>query len=600
MSRRAGGLRRVGVLLALLSGAAAEARQPNVVVFMADDLGWGDLGCHGNTSLKTPALDRLNAEGASFQRFYVQPVCAPTRAEFLTGRYHPRVGVSGVSQGRERPDPGCPTIADHFRASGYKTAAFGKWHSGSQPPFHPLCRGFDEFYGFTSGHWGHYYDFWLDHNNWMVKGSGYAADDFANHAIEFASAHRDQPFFALLAFNTPHSPMQVPGRWWDRHANQRLTQRGSEPDREDAAHTRAALAMCENLDWNVGRVLDAIDRLGLRDNTIVAFLSDNGPNGHRWNGGLRGIKGSTDEGGVRSPLFVRWPERVPRGRVVAEPAAVIDLLPTLASLAGVPISDPDSIDGEDLSSWLVEDKPNRPLARTLFSEWSGRTAARNRQYLLAADGGLYDLERDPNQTRDLRLEAPDVAERLASEVQQWRRSTRACQQQDAAPFTVGHACQATTHLPVRDAEGRGGVGRSNRYPNCTFFSNWRSDRDRVVWEVDVLEPARYEATIYAAVPEKAVGSTVVLEAGERLASRLGRATDVTPVGPDRDRVPRAEGDVRDFQPIRLGVIDLRPGRQELLVGLSNDGGGREFALWQLSLTRLTGTESNSAPHVPIQ
>lgn len=594
MSWRAGLLPMLGVSVSLLAGVTVAARQPNVLVFMADDQGWGDLSCHGNKNLRTPNLDRLSAEGASFQRFYVQPVCAPTRAEFLTGRYHPRVGVSGVSQGRERLNPACPTIADAFRTAGFATAAFGKWHNGTQPPYHPLCRGFDEFYGFTSGHWGHYFDFWLDRNNRLVKGTGFAADDFIDHAIEFASAHRDQPFFALVAFNTPHSPMQVPDHWWKQHTDQQLLLHGSQPNREDVPHTRAALAMCENLDWNMGRVLQALERFGLSKETIVVFLSDNGPNGHRWNGGLSGIKGSTDEGGVRSPLFIRWPGRVPAGRVVTQPAAVIDLLPTLASLAGFSLPAPEAIDGEDLSSWLVDDQPARSIARSLFTHWQGQTAARNDQHLLAANGCLYDLAQDPNQEQDIRSDNPDVAQRLAAEVERWRQATGVNQEQESAPFTVGDASLATTQLPMRDAEGHGAVERSNRYPNCTYFSNWRSDHDRVVWDIEVLERGRYEAVVYAAVPEDAVGAVVVLESESRLERELTLATNTSPLGGEEDRVPRSEGFVREFEPFRLGVIDLRPGRQELRLGLTASANYRDLALWHLSLTKLTNPNSNSA------
>lgn len=600
----AGVLRVPALLGVLLLTGPTEARRPNVVVFMADDLGWGDLSGHGNANLQTPNLDRLAAEGASFRRFYVQPVCAPTRAEFLTGQHHPRVGVSGVSQGRERLEAGCPTIADHFGAAGYQTAVFGKWHNGTQPPYHPLCRGFDEFYGFTSGHWGHYFDFWLDRNNRMVKGAGYAADDFTDRAIEFASAHRDRPFFAFVAFNTPHSPMQVPDRWWDAHADQPLGRRGSEPAREDPQHTRAALAMCENLDWNVGRLLDSIDRLGLRDNTIVVFLTDNGPNGHRWNGGLRGIKGSTDEGGVRSPLFLRWPGRVPADRVVSEPAAVIDLLPTLTALAGVPIADLEDLedledlDGVDLSSWVVGAPPKEPLDRALFSHWSGQTAARRGQYLLDANGRLFDLSNDPNQERDISAAAPEVASRMASDIREWRRSTGVDQEAAAEPFTVGHPSLATTHLPVRDAEGRGAVVRSNRYPNCTYFSNWRAASDRVVWDIEVIEPGSYEAVLYASAPAEAVGTTVTLECGGLLESELRRSTNTSLLGADRDRVPRGEGLVMDFQPIRLGVIDLTSGRQELGLGLSDGRGRRDVAVWQLSLTRVADADGPSLEKAP--
>ncbi len=196
----------------------APVRPPNVVLFVADDQGWGDLGVNGNHNVRTPHIDRLAAGGASFERFFVSPVCPPTRAELLTGRYHPRSGVYGTSAGGERMDLDETTLADAFRRAGYATGAFGKWHNGGQPPYHPLGRGFDEFYGFASGHWGHYFSPPLDHDGRQVRGSGYVADDFTDKAVAFIERHRDSPFLVLLAFNTPHSPMQVPDRWWARFA----------------------------------------------------------------------------------------------------------------------------------------------------------------------------------------------------------------------------------------------------------------------------------------------------------------------------------------------------------------------------------------------
>src|SRR3989441_13006163 len=195
---------------------AATASRPNVLIFLADDQGWGDLSVSGNTNLHTPNIDALARAGASLGRFYVCPVCAPTRAEFLTGRYHPRGGVSGVSTGQERLNTDEKTIAEAFKGAGYATGAFGKWHNGSQWPYHPNARGFDEYYGFTSGHWGQYFDPELDHNGKLVRGKGYITDDLTDHAIEFITQHKDRPFFCYLPFNTPHSPMQVPDRYFEK------------------------------------------------------------------------------------------------------------------------------------------------------------------------------------------------------------------------------------------------------------------------------------------------------------------------------------------------------------------------------------------------
>lgn len=572
-----------GAVALIIAGLAVGA--PNVLVIVADDQGWGDLACHGNRSLRTHNLDRLAREGASFERFYVQPVCAPTRAEFLTGRYHPRDGVSGVSEGRERLDPATPTIADSFRAAGYTTAMFGKWHNGTQPPYHPLCRGFDEFYGFTSGHWGHYYDFWLDHNGRMVKGEGFLPDDLTTCALAYLEAKRDRPQFVCLAYNTPHSPMQVPERWWRGRDDRPPTSPGGQPDREDPRHTRAALAMVENLDWNVGRLLKGLERSGLEDETIVVYFSDNGPNGHRWNGGLRGVKGSTDEGGVRSPLFVRWPGRIEAGRLVEDPAAAIDLAPTLAGLTGLNLQEAPRLDGIDLSAQLVEASPARAPSRKLFSHWCEQIAVRDGDFVLDAQKRLYNLADDPGQRLDLAAAKPDLATRLSDAVADWRERVGLNKRPSDGPFTVGHPAMRTTHLPARDANAT--IERSNRYPNCTYFSGWISDEDRVTWEVEVLTTGAYEATVYAAANERAVGSRLELSCGGEATHAIIREPFGNRVlGPSHDRVPRQEGVVYDFQPIRLGEIRLAAGGRRLDLRALDRPGGSGPAVWLLTLTRV--------------
>ena len=209
---------RIAIQCILLFAAtqAAIARQPNIVVILTDDQGWGDLSVNGNTNLATPNIDSLARDGATLKHFYVCHVCAPTRAEFLTGRYYPRTGVSGVSRGEERLNYDEMTIADLFKKHGYATGCFGKWHNGTQPPYHPNNRGFDEFYGFTSGHWGHYFSPPLDHNGKRVRGKGFIVDDFTNHALDFIDENREQPFFCYLPYNTPHSPMMVPDKFYEK------------------------------------------------------------------------------------------------------------------------------------------------------------------------------------------------------------------------------------------------------------------------------------------------------------------------------------------------------------------------------------------------
>ncbi|MDZ7692928.1 MAG: sulfatase-like hydrolase/transferase [Balneolaceae bacterium] len=193
----------------MLSDSTEES--PNVILILSDDQGWGDLTHHGNRNLSTPSIDRLAEEGASFTNFYVSSVCSPTRAEILTGRYHPRVGVYSTSAGGERLDLDEQTIAEVFKEAGYRTALFGKWHSGMQYPYHPNGRGFDEFYGFASGHWGDYFSpNLLEHNGQLVQGDGYIPNDLTEKALSFIKKNREQPFFVHLSYNTPHSPMQYP------------------------------------------------------------------------------------------------------------------------------------------------------------------------------------------------------------------------------------------------------------------------------------------------------------------------------------------------------------------------------------------------------
>ena len=218
--------------------------------------------------------------------------------------------MSGVTRGEGRLNPDETTIADVFKSAGYATGAFGKWHNGTQAPYHPNDRGFDKFYGFTSGHWGHYFSPPLDHNRRKIRGTGYVIDDFTTQAMQFISENRDQPFFCYLPYNTPHSPMMVSDEFYDKFRDFEPEMRNRTPKKEDVMMTRAALAMCENIDWNVGRLLAHLESLALTNDTIVIYFSDNGPNSIRWNGDMKGRKGAIDEGGLRSPFLIRWPAQM--------------------------------------------------------------------------------------------------------------------------------------------------------------------------------------------------------------------------------------------------------------------------------------------------
>ncbi|MCF3649583.1 arylsulfatase [Synoicihabitans lomoniglobus] len=569
-----------------LTAVAACCAQPNIVVLLADDQGWGDLGYHGHPTIRTPALDSLAHDGAHFERFYVQPVCAPTRAEFLTGRQAPRTGVIDVSEGAERLALREHTIADVFRAAGYATGCFGKWHNGSQHPYHPNTRGFDEFYGFTSGHWGSYFDATMDHNGELVTGSGYLADDITDHTLAFMAAQTEagRPFLAYLAFNTPHAPMQVPDANWNDWADRDIPAEHRYSAREEREHTRAALAMVENLDANAGRVLAELERLGIADNTIVVYFTDNGPNGWRWNGDLKGRKASTDEGGVRSPLFVRWPGHIPPRTTVTPLASAVDLLPTLAELAAVDLHPPLPLDGASYAAVLTG-TGDAPAPRPVFTSWRGAVSVRTQRFMLDAKGNLYDLAADIRQTEVVTDQHPAVAARLQQVVAAWREDIAATAAPAIPAIPVGHPAAAVTYLPARDAVLHGGLKRSNQYPNDSYVLNWRSTVDKLTWDIEVIEPDRFAVTIHYTA--RTPGAMLELTMNDAKSSgRIPTAWDPLETGMEHDRVPRAESYVKDFRAFSLGEIDLHRGPGKLTLTAPNFPGETALDFKRISLRRV--------------
>lgn len=578
------------VLLILDAGAAsaAKSKQPNVVLIMTDDQGWGDVRSHANDLVDTPVQDRLASQGARFDRFYVSPVCAPTRASLLTGRYHLRSGVHGVTRAYETMRAEEVTVAEVFRSAGYATGCFGKWHNGAHFPNHPNGQGFEEFVGFCGGHWTRYFDTRLEHNGRPIKTKGYIADVLTDAALSFLRKNKDRPFFLYLPYNTPHSPFQVPDRYFDKYKARGL---------DDTL--ACVYGMVENIDDNLGRVLAALDELRLADDTIVVFTTDNGPNTDRFNGGMRGRKGSVHEGGVRVPLFIRWPGHVRPGTTVPQIASHIDLLPTLVELCGVPMPRTLPLDGVSLVP-LLEGRTAGWPDRMIFTHWMGgdrvlpnRGSVRTQQYRAVFERKgwqLYDMVDDPGETKDLTGEQPEILGKLRAAYDAWFEDvTRAGF--DPIPVPVGCPERPLVVLPGHEAFLHPAKGEGISYGGRAgwandWIANWTSLDSYPRWEVDAVRGGRYEITLMYVCPASDVGSRIRVEVGGKsLEGVVSRAYDPPPI-PRQDRVPLKEAMDRLWAPLPLGTVELHKGRTQLTVRALSIAGTNVMDLKAVRLRRV--------------
>lgn len=415
--------------------AAAERRKPNFVLILADDLGYGDIGCYGNTAIKTPNLDALAANGVRFTDFHSNgPVCSPTRAAFLTGRYQQRSGLDGVFTAETHRDTGMPlgevTFAEMLAAAGYQTALFGKWHLGYPVAFNPVRQGFGTFRGYVSGNVDYHshidmageIDWWRDDT--LVAEEGYVTDLVSDHGVRFVEAHADGPFCLYLAHEAPHFPYQGRNDKADRTPGNPHPTQGSRKDKP-GAYTE----MIEALDEGVGRIVDAIRRSGLEENTLIFFCSDNGATKLGSNDPLKGNKGGLWEGGHRVPAIACWPGQIEPG-VSHATLMTMDLFPTMAALAGAELPADRPLDGTDLSGHLL--RREALPERTLFWRFQRRVAVRRGPWKLVGDKSvenperldpvrLYNLDEDVGEVRDLAGDYPDVLASLTSAYWNWER-----------------------------------------------------------------------------------------------------------------------------------------------------------------------------------
>lgn len=562
----------VAAPIVFVATAEPSAAPPNVVLVIADDQGYGDIGRHGNAMVRTPHLDRLHDESVRFTRFHVDPTCSPTRAALLTGRYSTRTGVWHTVMGRSLLYRDETTLADVFKANGYRTGIVGKWHLGDTYPLRPQDRGFEHAIthggggiGQTPDFWGNdYFDDHYDVNGVWQPFSGYCTDVFFDEARRFIDANQGQPFFLYLATNVPHSPHRVPERYQRHYLENGVP-------REMAAF----YGMIENLDKNIGGLRAHLRERGLEENTLFIYMTDNGSTfgarpvpadepqatWTRFNAEMRGTKGTEYDGGHRVPFFLRWPARGLGGgangsRAIPQLTGHLDVLPTLIELCGLRFDPPHPLDGRSLVP-LLEGRADDWPERTLFvhvqrdelpPKWR-RSAVMTERWRYVNGAELYDVSVDPRQTRNVASEHPEAVAALRAAYERWWESLQPSLAR-YEPIVIGAPGHPITRINCMDwhaplAQIPWDQPQIEKMPAA---NGW--------WMIEAAEAGRYRFILrhqpaQAAFPLRAVRARVRVGDEEAVIAVAPGATEVTidlelPVGPARLQtwLEEADGTVR--------------------------------------------------------
>jgi arylsulfatase A-like enzyme len=582
------------LMLACCGSQALAAAPPNILLLLSDDQGYGDFGVTGNKTVQTPVLDKFAREGISFERFFVSPVCAPSRASLLTGRWWLRTGVWGVTQGKENMRSAEVTLAEALKTAGYRTGCFGKWHNGEQFPLTPPGQGFDEFLGFNNGHWNNYFDSELIRGSQFVKTQGFITDVLTDEAIAFIEKNQSQPFFCYVPFNTPHSPFQVPEKYFAKYKAKGLS---------DILAT--VYGMCENIDYDVGRLLATLERLHLRENTIVLYFSDNGANTDRFNAGMRGRKGSVHEGGTRVPLWVQWPARFKQPRIVQEVSAHIDLFPTLLELCGVQAPPGPRLDGLSLVPLLEGKTANWP-ERLLFThqarggarpELGKHDAVRTQRYraVLDAEGResqasqawqLYDMLDDPGEKQDIACSKPELVGKLAAAYTNWFQDVTSAG--FARPLIpVGYEQQNPVRIYAPQSSFTGSIRFFAKagYAN-DWLTGWAKPADTISFQLEVARAGLFEVELAYACAAENAGSKLRLSAGTNSLEALVVAAPAEPIAlPHRDGGSDTYVN-RNWGKLNLGRLPLSRGPLTLTLQALSAPGKEILELKHVQLKRV--------------
>ena len=492
--------------------------RPNVILIMTDDQGFGDLGFHNNPIIKTPVLDNLGKNSTRFKQFYVSPVCAPTRSSLLTGRFTLRTGVQDTYNGGAVMATEETTIAEILRDNGYQTGIFGKWHLGDNYPSRPKDQGFQESLVHLGGGIGQvgdyvnyhaydssYFDPVLFKDGKPTPTKGYCSDVYTDAAIDFVKRNTEKPFFLYLAFNAPHTPLQLPQQYYDQYANLDSVPGNLGYNRRPALAkdsnqievTKKIYGMVTNIDDNVGRLMQQLEASGLQENTLVVFLTDNGPQQYRYNGNLRAQKGSVYEGGIRVPCFWHWPGKLDLDAEINTFAGHVDVLPTVLGLCNIPVPAQIKMDGIDLSRQLLGQNQQTP-ERSLIFEWQRgfpepyrNIAVRRGPYKLVGQAPytagvealeLYHIDNDPYEQNNISQQHPEITQLLKEEFDTYLEEGLSRWPELHPRIAIGTAEENPVILNRNDAKGSGGI--------------WRQDQVFGYWDVDVTQGGNYDLEVH--------------------------------------------------------------------------------------------------------
>ncbi|MFC2126071.1 arylsulfatase [Bacteroidota bacterium] len=497
-----------------------DAHPPNIILIMTDDQGHGDLGFHGNPDIKTPTLDSLAKISTRFTQFYVSPVCAPTRASLMTGRYSIRTGVYDTYNGGAIMSDSELTIPERLKEKGYVSGVFGKWHLGDSYPFRPQDQGFDHSFVHSGGGIGQpgdyyenyirphdsYFDPVMRRNGDKVKTSGYCSDVFTEEMLEFIDNNKENPFFAYLAFNAPHTPLQVPENYYEMYSDLDINKMNypevgefPEMNERNIEDARKVYGMVTNIDDNIKKIFDKLEISGLTKNTLLIFITDNGPQQPRYVSGFRGRKGSVYEGGIRVPSFWYWQGVTKQDYEIITPSAHFDIVPTLMDICGLDLETSNNLDGKSL--WpLLKGESVDWIERPIISHWTRgftepyhNVAVRKGSFKLVGHGDyrmaeddfeLFNMDENPYETVDISDQFPDMVTDLKQEFDDW----------------YDDVMQSPNHVPLRiqvGSEFENPVVLNRNDTKGPMAKRWTSPTALGYWDILVAEEGLYDIkTVY--------------------------------------------------------------------------------------------------------